>query len=134
MLNGQGVVVVDEDDEFLNEAKALFEGRVPTLSSLADAQRTVEETEVDVVILGPSHAHEEALRDAAALLEIDPELGVVLVAASITAPLLKAALRAGLTDVIEAPLEMDKRTEARERFGCRQRRRSRTQASPRRAP
>ena len=130
VLNGQGIVVVDEDDEFLNEAKALFEGRVPTLSSLADAQRTVEETEVDVVILGPSHAHEEALRDAAALLEIDPELGVVLVAASITAPLLKAALRAGLTDVIEAPLDMDKLTEALGQVDRLQKRRASTTLPP----
>ena len=85
---------------------------MPSLSSMADAHRTVEETEVDLVILGPSHAHEEGLKDAARLLEIDPELGVVLVASSITAPLLKAALRAGLTDVIEAPLTMEKLTEA----------------------
>ena len=112
VLDGQGMVVVDDDDEFLNEAKRLFDGRVPTLGSLADAKRSVEETEVDVVILGPSHAHEEALKEAGSLLDLDAELGVVLVANSITAPLLKAALRAGLTDVIEAPLSVEKLTEA----------------------
>ena len=111
-LDGQGIVVVDDDDEFLNEAKRLFEGRVPTLSSMADAQRTVEETEVDVVILGPSHAHEEAIKEAAVLLELDPELGVVLVASSSTARMMRAAMRAGFTDVIEAPLTIEKLTEA----------------------
>ena len=62
-LDGQGIIVVDDDDEFLNETKLLFEGRVPTISTLADALRTVEDSEVDLVILGPSHAHEEALRE-----------------------------------------------------------------------
>ena len=111
-LDGQGIIVVDDDDDFLNETKRLFEGRVPTVSSMADALRTVEDSEVDLVILGPSHAHEEALREAAGLLEVDSELGVVVVAGSITAPLLKGALRSGLTDVIEAPLTLEKLTEA----------------------
>ena len=37
---------------------------------------------------------------------------MVVVAGSITAPLLKGALRSGLTDVIEAPLTLEKLTEA----------------------
>ncbi len=129
-LDGQGIVVVDSDDEFLNEAKRLFDGRVPTLSSMTDAQRTVEETEVDVVVLGPSHAHEEALREASALLELDPGLGVVLVAPSITAPLLKTALRVGLTDVIEAPLTMPKLVESISQVERIQKRRSNTALPP----
>ena len=129
-LDGQGIVVVDSDDEFLNEAKMLFEGRVPTLSSLADAQRAVEETEVDVIILGPSHAHEEALKEAGVLLELDPGLGVLLVSPSITAPVLKAALRAGLTDVIEAPLSIPKLTEAMGQVERLQKRRASTTLPP----
>lgn len=129
-MDGQGIIVVDDDDDFLNEAKRLFEGRVPTIGSLSDAQRTVEETEVDVVILGPSHAHEEALKEASALLEADPEVGVILVSASITAPLLKAALRAGLTDVVEAPLTMEKLTEALSQVDRLQKRRSAPSALP----
>ena len=74
------LLVVDDDDEFLDEAKRLFEGRVPTISTMADARRTVEETEVDLVLLGPSHAHDDGLKEAAGLLEADPELAVVLVA------------------------------------------------------
>lgn len=107
-LDGRGIVVVDDDDLFLNEAKRLFDGRVPTDRSIADVERRVDESEIDLVILGPSHAHEEALNSVGELIANDPELGVVLVAETITAPLLKAALRAGLTDVIEAPLTVDK--------------------------
>ena len=126
VLDGQGIVVVDDDDEFLDEAKRLFEGRVPTIATLADARRTVEETEVDLVLLGPSHAHDEGLKEAAGLLEVDPELAVVLVAANITAPLLKAALRSGLTDVLEGPLTLEKLSEAIGQVDRLQRRRAST--------
>lgn len=111
-LDGQGIIVVDDDEDFLSEAKGIFEGGAMTLSSMADAQRAVEETEVDIVILGPSHAHEEAIKEAAALLELDKELGIVLVAASSTATIMRAAMRSGFTDVIEAPLTIPKLAEA----------------------
>ncbi len=103
-LDGNGIVIVDDDDEFLSEAKRLFEGSVPTARTLPDVQRRVEDGEVDLVILGPSFAHEGGLRGVSALLETAPNLAVVLVAQTITAPLLKTAMRAGLKDVVEAPL------------------------------
>ena len=112
VLDGRGIVIVDEDDGFLNEAKRLFDGRVPTATSLAEVQRRVEDGEIDLIILGPTHANEASLQAASALFEIDSEVGVLLVAETITAPLLKSALRAGLTDVIEAPLAIDNIAEA----------------------
>lgn len=107
-LDGNGIVIVDDDDEFLSEAKRLFEGSVPTARTLPDVQRRVEDGEVGLVILGPSFAHEGGLRGVSALLETVPDLAVVLVAQTITAPLLKTAMRAGLKDVIEAPLTAPK--------------------------
>ncbi len=111
-LDGRGIVIVDEDDGFLNETKRLFDGRVPTVTSLSDVERRVDDGEADLVILGPTHANEGSLQAAAALIDADPELGVLLVAEAISAPLLKAALRAGLIDVIEAPLSIESVTEA----------------------
>jgi pilus assembly protein CpaE len=110
-IDSQGLVIVDDDDEFLAEAKSLFEGRAPVAHSLADVQRQVEEGTVDLVILGPTYAHESGLKEASLLLDVDPDLAVVLVAGTITAPLLRAALRAGLKDVIEAPLTAPKVTD-----------------------
>jgi pilus assembly protein CpaE len=104
LLEGAGIVIVDDDDDFLDEAKRLFEGRVPTMRTLADAQRSVEEGDVDLVMLGPSFADEAAVLEVAPLLETDPDLAIVLVAGTFSAPLLRAAMRAGLKDVIEAPL------------------------------
>jgi len=103
-LDDAGIVIVDDDDDFLDEAKRLFDGRVPTVRSIADAQRGVEEGSVDLVMLGPSFAHEAGLKGVGVLLEIDPDLAIVMVAGTITAPLLRSAMRAGLKDVIEAPL------------------------------
>ena len=111
-VDSKGIVIVDEDDVFLNEAKRLFEGRVPTATSLADVEARVKDGDIDLVILGPTHANEGSLSMASSLFETDSELGVVLVAEAITAPLLKAALRLGLTDVIEAPLTVTNVTEA----------------------
>lgn len=107
-IESQGLLIVDEDDEFLAEAKSLFEGRAPVADSLTDVQRQVEEGTVDLVFLGPSFAHENGLKEASMLLDLDPDLAIVLVAGTITAPLLKAALRAGLKDVIETPLSAPK--------------------------
>ena len=85
--------IVDDDDDFLDEAKRLFDGRVPTVRTLADAQRSVEEGNVDLVFLGPSFAHETGLQGVGLLLELDPDLAVVLVAGTITAPLLRSAMQ-----------------------------------------
>lgn len=112
VIDSRGIVIVDQDDDFLNDTKRLFDGRVPTASTLAEVARHVEGGEIDLVIVGPSHAHDEGTVEASSLLELDSGLGVVLVANTITAPLLKSALRAGLTDVIEAPLTIEKVDEA----------------------
>lgn len=97
------IVVVDSDEEFLAEAKSIFEGVATTARSVADAQRLVEAGNVDLVVLGPSNAHEAALESFSLLIELDSDLPVVLAAGTITAQLLKAALRYGLRDVIQAP-------------------------------
>ncbi|MDF1594469.1 MAG: AAA family ATPase [Acidimicrobiia bacterium] len=106
-----GIIIVDDDDEFLDEAKRAFDGRVPTARTLADAQRAVEAGDIRLVLLGPSHAHEAGIKDATMLQEFDPDLSLVLVAGTITAPLLRAALRGGLRDVIEAPVSPAKLAE-----------------------
>ena len=106
-----GILIVDDDDEFLDDAKRVFDGRVPTARTIADAQRAVESGEIGLVLLGPSHAHEAGIKAATLLQELDPDVALVLVAGTVTAPLLRAALRAGLADVIEAPVSTAKLVE-----------------------
>ena len=101
------IVVVDSDEEFLAEAKSVFEGVVTTARSVADAQRLVEAGDLDLLVLGPSNAHEAALESFSLLLELDSDLPVVLATGTITAQLLRAALRFGLRDVIQAPFSAE---------------------------
>lgn len=101
------IVVVDSDEEFLAEAKSVFEGVVTTARTFADAQRLVEAGDLDLLVLGPSNAHEAALESFSLLLELDADLPVVLATGTITAQLLRAALRFGLRDVIQAPFSAE---------------------------
>ncbi len=111
-LDGRGILVVDVDGEFLKESSRLFDDELATASSLADAQKLLADGEIDLVLLGPSLATESGVRDASFLAEDDSDLAVVVVAGSVNAGLLRAALRAGFVDVMEAPLDPQKITEA----------------------
>lgn len=106
------VVVLDDDEAFLDEAKRAFDGEAATVRNLKEAQRHVESERVDLLVLGPTLAKEGELLMVPSLLASDPGLPIVLVSESVTATLLRSALRAGLKDVIEAPLTTEKAVEA----------------------
>jgi pilus assembly protein CpaE len=100
-----GIVVVDADDDFLQQSKQVFEGRVATAPSLEGLDELVIAGDVDVILLGPSFADEDGIASAANLLDVDPDLVMVLVASpDVNNTVLRAAIRSGLSDVIEAPL------------------------------
>ena len=78
-----GVIVVDDDEEFLDETKRALDGKVPTVRFLTDVQRRIEDGSVWVVVLGPSFVSEPAMESAAILREENEDLGIILVAADI---------------------------------------------------
>ena len=101
----EGILIVVGDDEFLAEAKQLLEGRVPVTDSLSEARAQLEAREVDFLFLGPTFATEAGVAQASSLLDVDPEVAVVLIADhDVSNETLRAAIRAGLADVIEAPM------------------------------
>ena len=110
------LLVVDQDDDFLAQAKELFDGRLPTARSVDGAAHGISSGELRMVVLGPSYTSGNALDDVRALHNEDPSLVVMLVAETVTADLLRQAMRAGISDVIEAPLNEQKIEEAIERF------------------
>lgn len=110
------VLVVDEDEAFLESAKSIFDGNAITVPTMAEAIDAVQAETMDLVVLGPTFAHEAGLGSASGILDADSGVSVVLVAESITAPLLRSALRTGLSDVIEAPLDEEKAVEALSSF------------------
>ena len=99
------VLVVDSDQRFIDDARSLFAAhRVLTGRDLDEAREIVSGGRVDLVLLGPAFASDVALNQARGLLDMGPGLQMALVADVVTNRLLKAALKGGLVDVLEAPL------------------------------
>ena len=112
-FDAEGIVFVDSDEEVRIQTKEVFEGRVQLLESIVDAENSVIAGEADVVFIGPSLATAEGVAEAAALSELDPQLIVILVAPiDVPGEVLRAAIRSGLSDVVEAPLTIAAVTEA----------------------
>jgi pilus assembly protein CpaE len=115
-LAENNLLVVDTDDDFLAKAKELFDGRLPTARSIEAASQVVATSDVRMVLLGPSYTQGSAMEEVRTLHNEDPSLIVMLVAESVTSDLLRHAMRSGVSDVIEIPLDEEKVEEAIERF------------------
>lgn len=107
-LSENNLLVVDDDDRFINEAKRLFDGGLPTARTIGDALQAIDGGNLRMVIFGPSYASEAALENVKTLRYQDPGVISLVVADSVTAGLLRAAMRVGVSDVIEAPLTEEK--------------------------
>ncbi|MDX1469255.1 MAG: AAA family ATPase [Acidimicrobiia bacterium] len=99
------LLVVDQDDAFVSAAKELFEGRLPVARSLEEVSQTIESGDVRMVLVGPSFSTTESMDEIRSLHNQDPALVLMLVAEEVTADLLRAGMRAGVSDVLEAPLD-----------------------------
>jgi pilus assembly protein CpaE len=110
------LLVVDHDDEFVSQAKELFEGRLPVARSIEEASQTIESGDVRMILLGPSFTDEEAMDQIRTLHNQDPALILMLVAEEVTADLLRSGMRVGVAEVIDAPLDEEKIEAAIEQF------------------
>ena len=115
-LSEHNLLVIDDDDDFLDEAKRLLDGRLPVASSLDHALNAIEGGQLRMALLGPSFANAEAMADIRALHNADPALILILVAPEVTSDLLRSGMRAGLSDVIELPLDEAKIDAAIQQF------------------
>ncbi len=103
------VLLVDADDGFVEDTRSLLEGnKVYTARNITDAQRRLVEEGIEVAIVGPSFAHEAGVAESSLLFDVQPSLPVVLVTEAMNTDVLRAALRAGIKDVIETPLTIPK--------------------------
>lgn len=102
------VLVVDTDEEFLGETKALLATqRVVTTRDLVEATEIASGGRVDAIVLGPAFASELAIDQARGLLDADTTAEAYLVVESAGSRLFRAALKNGLRDVFELPLTQD---------------------------
>lgn len=107
------ILIVETDDGFVEGVRDLLEGnKVYTARNITDAQRRLVEEGIDLAIVGPSYAHETGVTESGLLFDVRSDLPVVLVAEVVTTDVLRAALRTGIKDVIEAPLTLPKMEDA----------------------
>ena len=111
------ILVVDEDDDFVSIAKQLFDGRLPVARTLDEAGQTIESGDIRMVLLGPTYKDDRHMEQIRTLHNQDPALVLMLVAEEVTSDLLRRGMRAGVSDVLEAPLDEPKIEAAIEQFG-----------------
>ncbi len=105
----RSVLLVDRDEQFVTNAVKLLDGSdVVAVANVTSALAALGDKPVDYAVLGPSYAHEAGVAEGGLLLDADPQLPMVLVSDALDTRVLRAALRAGFRDVIEAPLTAGK--------------------------
>ena len=112
----RNLLVVDQDDDFVASAKELFEGRLPVARSIEEASSTIESGDLRMLLLGPSFSNDESMDDIRSLSNQDPALTMMMVANEVTSDLLRSAMRAGVSDVLDTPLDEAKIEAAVEQF------------------
>ncbi len=109
MVSTRVILVVDTDTGAMESAEALLDGhKVHRVRNVSDAQRKLVEEGIELAIIGPGFAHEAGVNEVSLLLDIQPQLPIVLVAEGLTTDVLRAAIRVGFKDVVDAPLNAAK--------------------------
>jgi len=109
---GRLVLVVDPDLGFADALTALLASdRIIGARSMEEAAAIAEGGRIDLALVGPSYGTEAGVASAATLRDADRSLLTVLVADVPTNRVLRAALRSGFTDVVDAPVSTRKLAE-----------------------
>ena len=107
------VLVLEPEDSFVKTSEKVLDGQdVVVARSVSEAQVIVGDETIDVVMVGPSYAHEVGVAECSLLLDIEPKLVMVLVGETLEPDTLRAALRAGFREVIDSPITLPKVEEA----------------------
>ena len=100
------MAVIDADRDARDRLAVHLDGRATTLDSLSSLSLSLDGNPL-VVVLGPSFSDTGHLVDVAELVVAHPEVGVVLVTEELSTDILQTALRAGVKDVLAAPVEAE---------------------------
>lgn len=105
----RSILIVDTDTGAFDTALPLLDGhKVYQVRNVSDAQRKLVEEGIELAVFGPGFAHEAGVNEAAMLFDIQPQLPIVLVADGLTTDVLRASIRVGFKDVLDAPLDHSK--------------------------
>ena len=114
LVGGTALAVVDSDPAVSDYLAGLFEGTVDTAPSLADMERRLGLSS-QVVVLGPSCTEQADLAVVERWGRSYPNVATVLVTSELSTQLLHKALRAGVKDVLSAPIDQQLLIETVER-------------------
>jgi pilus assembly protein CpaE len=108
------VAVLDDDQTERGRLVALLGERAEPVESIVALQPLLT-GEATVLVLGPSYASAARLAEFAPTLQAHREVGTVLVTDELSTELLQTALRAGVNDVLAAPVDTQQLTAAVDR-------------------
>lgn len=114
---GPALMVVDSDQAVCDYLASLFSSPTSTANSLADAESRFGAA-AHVVVLGPSCAEPGDLATVEAWGRSRPTVATVLVTSELSTQLLHKALRAGVKDVLSAPIDQALLLETVERIAA----------------
>jgi pilus assembly protein CpaE len=102
-------MLVSGDATFVDGTKRFLNGhKIFTARNVTDAQRRMVEEHIDLAVLDSTFATESGVVDGGQLLQVDPDLPIVLVASALDMAVLRTALRIGYKDVVDAPVDRPK--------------------------
>ena len=105
----KAVLLVSEDQKFVEGTRRFLNGhKVYAARNVSEAQRRLVEETIHLALLDSTYATESGVMDGGQLLHLDPDLPLVLVAQSPNMDVLRAALRFGYKDVVDAPVDRPK--------------------------
>ena len=111
-------IAVVDDDPKLRTRLAVQLGEVARANAFPSLEVFSAKTESDgptVLVLGPSYGDDKGLARAAQLIRSHPDVSAVMVVEEISTAVLQRAIRAGVSDVIALPADLDQLIEAVER-------------------
>jgi pilus assembly protein CpaE len=100
------VAVLDDDPEVRDRLAGQLGSRAEAMASLAALEGRLTGAPM-VIVLGPSCANGARLSEVTGVLQSHREVGTVLVTDQLTTELLQTALRAGVNDVLAAPVDAE---------------------------
>jgi len=98
------VAVLDDDPEARDHLASQLGGRAELVASLAELEGRLTGAPM-VIVLGPSCAAAARLAEVGSTLQSHREIGTILVTDELSTDVLQTALRAGVNDVLAAPVE-----------------------------
>lgn len=116
LRGGAALAIVDSDAAVRDYLAAMFSSTVDTASTLAEMESKVEAM-AWVIILGPSCASPADLETVERWDTSIPSVATVLVTSELSTQLLHKALRAGVKDVLSAPIDEAQLLETIDRVG-----------------